>query len=490
MMDRGVVTGCRGLSPLRGFSGSLTHHLRGGLHSFAASWLTLITGLAVLLIAIPAGWSQAGQSQGQNQGQSQQPAQSQESQDIPDAPSTVQPPQPKPAPEAETAPASDQSQEEAAPGESSSQENREQTAPPPMPPVQTLPPSKVPPQDEATGPKNQINPTEPLFKLRVQTNFVQIPVLVRDSQGRRVDGLTHRDFTVKENGKPQTLTYFTSDPFPLSVALVLDIGMPDIALQKVNQTYASLVGAFSPYDEVALYTYSSTVSQASDFTARTQRLTAVLDEMKLVRGHNNGPPVLGGPLGPQPPEVNGIPVGTAGPPPVYTPPKEAYVLNDAILRAALDLSKRPRGMRKVIFVISDGREYGSQASYKEVLKLLQTRNIQVKAVVVDQGALPIYKQIQRFHLKGQGFDNILPKYVYATCGGQVYSELSRNSIEDAYAQITSEARNQYTLGYVPKPSADSSAYRSIEVIVHRRGLKVSAKDGYYRVAMPRQSVAP
>jgi len=350
-----------------------------------------------------------------------------------------------------------------------------------MPPVETVPRGTVPEGDSQTGPANQINSNEPLYKLRVTTNFVQVPVLVKDDQGRRVDGLTFRDFTVNENGKPQSLTYFTSDPFPLSVAIVLDIGMADVALQKVNQTYGSLVGAFSPYDEVALYTYSSTVSQVSDFTSRPEKLTARLDEMKLVRGHNNGPPVLGGPLGPQPPMVNGIPVGTSGPPPVITPAKEAHVLNDAILRAALDLSKRPRERRKVIFVISDGREYGSRASYSQVLKLLETRDIQVKAVVVDQGALPVYKQIEKLHLKGQGQNNILPKYVYATCGGQVYSELSRNSIEDAYSAITSEARNQYTLGYSPKPITDNSAYRSIEVVVHRKGLKVSAKDGYYRI---------
>ena len=93
--------------------------------------------------------------------------------------------------------------------------------------------------------------------------------------------------------------------------------------------------------------------------------------------------------------VNGIPVGTSGPPPVYTPPKEAHVLNDAILRAALDLSKRDRTRRKVIFVISDGRELGSRASYSDVLHLLETHGIQVKAVVLDMGALPIYKQVEK-----------------------------------------------------------------------------------------------
>jgi hypothetical protein len=63
----------------------------------------------------------------------------------------------------------------------------------------------------------------------------------------------------------------------------------------------------------------------------------------------------------------------------------------------------------------------------------------------------------------------------------VFTELSRNSIETAYSQITSEARNQYTLGYTPKAVAGSSAYRSIEVLVHRKGLDVYSKAGYYPI---------
>jgi VWFA-related protein len=349
-----------------------------------------------------------------------------------------------------------------------------------QPPAQTPTGTAAEGTSQTGGPRNQINPTENLYKISVTTNFVQIPVMVKDSDGRRVDGLLPKDFVVLENGKKQTLSYFTSDPFQLSVAILLDLGMADVAFQKVNQTFGSLVGAFSPYDEIALYTYSSTVSQVADFTGRPERLTASLDQMKLVRGHNNGPPVLNGPLA-SGPTVNGMPVG--GPPvqPVNTPPREAHVLNDAILRAALDLSKRDRTRRKVIFVISDGRELGSKASYSDVLRVLETQGVQVKAVVVDQGALPLYRQIEKLHLKGQGFSNILPRYTSATGGGTPYSELSRNAIEDAYAQITSEARNQYTLGYVPKAVASSSAYRAIEVQVYKKGLNIYTKAGYYPI---------
>lgn len=438
----------------------------------------------VLVLAVPALHGQSGGSQTQ----SQPPANSQPAQDIPDAPSTVQPPAPKP--ELPPAPAPGASTgAEANPFPGDSPQSADQSKPEQSKPDQdkATPPSAAPVGTAPAGRKqrNQINPAEGLYTIPITANFVQVPVMVKDSGGRRVDGLLPRDFTVLENGKKQTLTYFTSDPFALSVAVVIDTGMADIALQKVNETYSALAGAFSPYDEVALYTYSSTVSQVTDFTGRPERLTAALNDMKQVSGHANGPPVLGGPLGPGGPTVNGAPAGGPIIAPVYTPPREAHVLNDAILQAAKDLSKRDRERRKVIFVISDGREIGSRASYTGVLHLLQARDIQVRAVVVDSGALPGFRQLEKFHLPDQGRTNNLAKFVYATCGADPLPELSRNAIEDAYAEITSEARNQYTLGYVPQAVTGNSAYRSVEVRVDRKGLKVAAKGGYFAIPSAR-----
>jgi len=341
-----------------------------------------------------------------------------------------------------------------------------------MPPVKTVPPGSSAKQSRSSD--------ELLYTYTIHPTFVQVPVTVKDQNGRMVDGLLSTDFSVKENGTEQKLSFFTADPFALSVAIVLDLGMPDTAVQKVNQTFPALVGAFAPYDEVALYTYSSTVSEVSDFAGATQKLTALLNQMKTERGHNNGPPVMSGPLAPNGPIINGVPVGSPTEP-VYTPPKEAHVLNDAILRAALDLSKRDRTRRKIIFVISDGREMGSKASYSDVLKLLLTHEIEVKAVAVESAALPVYGKLERLHLPGQGYGNILPRYTSATGGGNPYNELSRSAIEDIYAQAMSEARNQYTLGYTPaRPKTPTTAaYREIEVVVHRPGLKISAKNGYY-----------
>jgi VWFA-related protein len=420
-------------------------------------------------------------------GQNQPAAQAQ---DVPDAPSVAQPP-------AATPPARlDKIQLPPPPSADSDAANSQ---PPAKKPDNAFP---FPEPAQPSGDESQPSSTMPavgapasvgisrqsnagkdqLFKLKSDVNFVEVPVTVKDVDGRRVDGLLPKDFVVLENGKNQKMSFFTSDPFELSVAVVVDLGMPDADVQKINQTFPALVGAFSPYDEVGLYTYSSTVSQVTDYTGASQKLTAVLNQMKTERGRNNGVPVLNGPLA-NGPIINGIPAGSPTQP-VNTPPKEAHVLNDAILQAALDLSKRDKTRRKVIFVISDGRELGSKASYSDVLKLLLAQGIQVKAVALDSGALPVYRKIERLHLPREGYGNILPKYSSATGGGQVFAELSRNAIEDAYAQITSEARNQYTIGYTTRATA-STAYRNIEIRVDRPGLKIYTKDGYYPIASAR-----
>ena len=341
--------------------------------------------------------------------------------------------------------------------------------PPPMPPITTVPPGSTP---AAAG-----NDRSELTKFAVNVNFVLVPVTVKDTEGRLVGGLQAKDFRVLEDGAEQKLRFFTSDPLYLSAAVIVDLGMPDVALQKVNRTYSALMGAFGQYDEVGLYTYSTAASKQSDFTgAANQQLGARLDQLKMVSGRNNGPPVTSGPLA-SGPSVNGHPIDSPVQP-VVTPPKESHVLNDAVLMAALDLSKRKRDRRKIIFIISDGREYGSDASYSDVLKVLLSNDIIVYGVGVESAALAGYGKLQRLtHLPRMGYSDILPKYANAT-GGEIFNELTPQDMERAYTQTMGEARNQYTLGYTTR-ATPSSKYRQIEVRVRRPNLRVTAKDGYY-----------
>lgn len=393
-------------------------------------------------------------------------AQEQQKQEIPDAPSATRPVQPFPTtpPSAAKPEPQDTNPAEELPASPPS-ENETPASPPPLK-ITTVP------EGGATQEASQ----EDLFRLATVVNQVLVPVMVKDQSGRMVSGLLPKDFVVYEDGAKQELNFFTSDAFPLSAAVILDLGMSDAGVQKVNQTFSALQGAFSQFDEVSIYAYSGSVSRIRDFGAVSEKLTAVLNELKTKRGRNTGVPVTGGPMGPQGPTINNVPVGS-GVAPVVTPPPESHVLNDAILMAALDLSKRDRARRKIIFVISDGREYRSTASYRDVLKVLLSHGIMVYGASLEGLAMPGYSKLTKLHLPRLGYSNILPKYANAT-GGEIYPSLSKEAIESTYARAIGEARNQYTLGYKAGLTR-GNAYRLIEVVVKRPDVKVLAKDGYY-----------
>ena len=431
-------------------------------------------------------------------GQQQQPDQKQE---IPDAPSASRPPQPFPStppvesqappgePPTDQPPAnpSTPSGNEVPPSTSNpaAAPPEDNTAPPPHPPdIETVPEGGATP-DAAT------NAQDELFKITRNVNQVIVPVRVTDESGRLVNGLLPKDFSIYEEGRKRAMNFFTSDPLAISAAVIVDLGMPDVAVQKVNQTLPALEGAFSQFDEVAIYTYSTTVGRMADFGAVGKRLEAVLNQLKTKHGENNGVPVTSGPLGPQGPMINNIPVDRSIPTAI-SPAKQSRVLNDAVLAAAMDLGKREKSRRKIIFIISDGRESRSDASYGDVLKVLLSNGILVYGIGVEGSAIPGYRKLEKLHIPFQGYSDILPRYANAT-GGEILSEYSKAAIESAYQRAIGDARNQYTLGYTTA-ATPSSMYREVEVRVNRPGCKSSdlrpcvlvyAKTGYYPLPVSR-----
>jgi VWFA-related protein len=338
------------------------------------------------------------------------------------------------------------------------------------------------PPGQAAGPGNDF---DELFKLEVNVNFISVPVTVKDHDGKLIDGLLAQDFSIYEDNAKQTITFFTSDTFPLSAAMVIDLGISDTTLKKVSQTYSALDGSFGPFDKVAVFTYGNTVGKQADF-GNPQRLQLALQRIRDLQGQTPGVPQVGGPFG-SGPTTNGKPVDPGQLPLTnQTSPRTSHVLNDAILTAATDLAHQPRTTRKIIFVLSNGYEYGSRASYAQVLKVLLTNNIALYAIDVEPPVIPGMSKLEKLHIPLQGYTDILPKYANAT-GGDVLDSISRETIEAAYQSITSQARNQYTLGYTT-PQRASSSYRDIEVRVKRPGLLVTAKHGYY--PLPPQKEAP
>jgi VWFA-related protein len=343
--------------------------------------------------------------------------------------------------------------------------------------VQTTPP-ELPPPGEGMAALGRI--------LTINVNFVEIPVTVKDSKAKLVAGLTFRDFKVFENDARVQLRVFTVDPAPLSIAFVIDQSLTTDVMAKVNNSLGAIQGALTPYDEVAVFSYSNGSKEWTGFTgAQTNRVPAVLALAKAI-GTEELVPVNIGPLSGCNIRENGNcvdpnlqPGRSAGSSSgVITIPKEIHTLNDAILAAAKELSTRPKGRRRIIYVISDGKEYGSKATFKEVLRYLQTNEIAVYGTAVGTSALWGEGYVSRLHLPFTMNDNILSKYTLAT-GGTLDSERGTDGIEKSYAKIAEEARTQYTLGYYSHEPFIDGKYRKIEVRVDRPGVEVIAKTGYY-----------
>jgi VWFA-related protein len=320
------------------------------------------------------------------------------------------------------------------------------------------------------------------FTLVVGVNFVEVPFTVKDKKGVLVPGLTWHDVRIYENGLRQKPELFTTDPFPLSVALVIDQSMPFDEMTKVNNALGALQGAFSSYDEVAVFTYNNGPQQQTDFTGgQSARLNAVLERSKAVGREPLMP--LGGPMS-QTTNINNqnFDPNTA---PVrnhqgieLNAPREVHTLNDAILAAAKATTKAGPGRRRLVYVIGEGKEYGSTAKYKDVIQYLQTNKIAVYATLVDDFKIPGTGFMNRIHLPFQMRDNILPLYAGAT-GGQIDPEARTAGIARSFAKIAEEVRTQYTIGYYTHEPFIDGKYRKLNVTILRPGLDVTAKDGYY-----------
>src|ERR1051326_2771682 len=184
---------------------------------------------AGLLVVVMAGW--VGSS-------AQQAPSKPPDQNIPDAPSAKQKPQnfpqPSPYPPAQTSPTPDEQQAPPAPSQpmprtgdsTSNQPQTETPTPPPTPQITTAQPGRTRAGEDSR---------DQLFTLSSNVNFVNVPVTVKDENGRLVEGLLKKDFAVYDDGERQDICFFSSDPFPLSAAVVIDSGMRSEALEKVHR---------------------------------------------------------------------------------------------------------------------------------------------------------------------------------------------------------------------------------------------------------------
>jgi Ca-activated chloride channel family protein len=310
-------------------------------------------------------------------------------------------------------------------------------------------------------------------KIIKNVNYVVLPVTVKDGAGRLVPDLQKDDFRVLDDNVEQRVEIFTAEAFPLSMVVLIDNDLKSKDALQVEPSLEAIVGGMSTGDEAFICRFDQYFHGGKGFTTDQDKL---LTELKRERLDSHSSVSAGG--GPfDSPTINGQSV-TGGPATPRTTieikGQPTKALDDAVYAAAELLKDRGRERRKIIVLVSDGvnNPKFNTTKYDVVLQELLRYNISVFGV----GIGTVY-----FDRKFDKLDR-LARYAHNT-GGDVYYASKRSDLEELYARVTEEARNQYTIAYSPRGTDSGAEYHSVEVRVKREGLTILTRDGYYAGAL-------
>lgn len=309
-------------------------------------------------------------------------------------------------------------------------------------------------------------------RIRVNANLVVLPVTVKDGSGELVPDLRRDEFRVFEDNVEQKIDVFTAEAFPLSLVVLIDNDLKDKDARQVRESLEAVIGGLSTNDEALICRFDEFFHPGKGFTSDQDQLVTELKRTHLDTEPGVGPsggPFSNGPsLNDHPPDNSGINPATQM---IKGQPTKA--LDDAVFGAAEMLRDRGRDRRKIILLISDGIDGGKKVNtttYKTVVRTLLNDNVSVYSVAVSSAFLE--RKLSR-----------LINYAHDS-GGDVYFAAKRETLEQLYARVTEEARNQYTLAYVPQGTDRAAEYHSVEVRVKREGLRIQTRQGYFAGAVP------
>jgi Ca-activated chloride channel family protein len=316
--------------------------------------------------------------------------------------------------------------------------------------------------------------SEAQSKISVNSSLVILPVTVKDRSGNLVPDLRRDEFRVFEDNVEQKIDVFTAEAFPLSMVILLDNDLKEKDANQVRTSLDAIVGGMSLEDEAFVCRFDQFFHPGKGFTRDRDALLTELQRTKLDSEPSVSPP--GGAIA-NAPSINGH--SAIGDQPniasatMNIGSQTTKALDDAVFGAAQLLHDRVRTRRKLILLISDGANGGKKTNkmnYDSVVKTLQHDNIAVYSVAVASAFLE--RKFSR-----------LVDYAHAS-GGEVYFAAKRETLEELYSRISEEARNQYTIAYVPRGTDRSADVHSVEVRVKREGLTIKTRDRYYAGEIP------
>src|ERR1700728_1908481 len=228
--------------------------------------------------------------------------------------------------------------------------------------AQVAPSPDAPPQGPAGDP-NQDDQQQPVATLKVNVNLVSLYFTVHDKHGALIPHLTKDDFTVLEDKTPQKIKNFTAETDqPLTLGILLDTsGSQQNVLPLEQQAGAAfLARVLRSKDEAFLISFDINVDLLSDYTNNPRELKRAIDKATINTGAGTG-------------SVTGK--GTA----------RGTLLYDAVYLAAHDKLPQEAG-RKILVILTDGGDQGSQETLKSSIEAAQRANAIVYVILIaDHG---------------------------------------------------------------------------------------------------------
>jgi VWFA-related protein len=297
--------------------------------------------------------------------------------------------------------------------------------------------------------------------LKVNVNVVQLFFNVKDKRGALIPNLTKDDFEVYEDGKPQTIKYFTAETnLPLTLGLLIDSSGSQQRVLPMEKEVGSafLKEILRPKDLAFVIGFDVDVDLLQDFTSSAKELSAALNKAQINTGGGScgGVPGMGG--GPVP--CSGSPRGT--------------LLYDAVYLAGHDELAQQVG-RKAMIILTDGEDQGSKMRIQDAIEAAQKSDaICYVLMIADRG----------FYGGFYSGDSQMKKLATETGGRVIDVGNKPEKLKQAFDQISQELRSQYNIGYVPTNTKLDGTFRKVE-IRSKKGYKIQSRTGYYALA-PRE----
>jgi len=295
--------------------------------------------------------------------------------------------------------------------------------------------------------------------IRTNVPLVLVPATVTDRKGNFIDGLEAGDFIVIDDGVPQKVRLDTSDTVLAPVSLVIavqssGISAPELAkIRRVGGMIQPLITG--ERGQAAVIAFDDEVRIIEQFTSDSTKIRAAFERIEP-RTIKNGK------------------------------------LVDAVTTAVKMLATRPENHRRVLLILSESRDRGSQMKLPQAVELAQRAGVTIYPGTYSAHAAPWTAKPEDnppmpggpnyigaiTELARLGKANAADAFARAT-GGRHLSFLTLSSLENAIARTGEEIHSQYLLSFVPAESKNTGFHRIEVRVTSRPDAVVRARPGYW-----------